>query len=141
MMLILQQSVSEIFKIQLCFLKALLISFVILLICIPFLKSLEYLLLLSNVSCLINACSSSCPYLRRLVPEIFKFMITKKNIWGTDFDISVLQLRVLSVSRKRISNNDRANNEFDLLIHESLLILRDRPSLNSQQSSIPLALF
>ena len=36
---------------------------------------------------------------------------------------------------------DRANNDFDLLIHESLLILRDRPSLNSQQSSIPLALF
>ena len=36
---------------------------------------------------------------------------------------------------------DRANNEFDLLIHESLLILRDRPELNSQQSSIPLILF
>ena len=36
---------------------------------------------------------------------------------------------------------DRANNDFDLLTHESLLILRDRPSLNSQQSSIPLALF
>ena len=36
---------------------------------------------------------------------------------------------------------DRANNDFDLLIHESLLILHDRPSLNSQQSSIPLALF
>ena len=36
---------------------------------------------------------------------------------------------------------DRANNGFDLLIHESLLILRDRPSLNSQQPSIPLALF
>ena len=36
---------------------------------------------------------------------------------------------------------DRANNDFDLLIHESLLILRDRPSLNSQQSSIPLVLF
>ena len=36
---------------------------------------------------------------------------------------------------------DRANNDFDLLIHESLLILRDRPSLNSQQSSIALALF
>ena len=36
---------------------------------------------------------------------------------------------------------DRANNEFDLLIHESLLILRDRPELNSQQSSIPLVLF
>ena len=36
---------------------------------------------------------------------------------------------------------DRANNDFNLLIHESLLILRDRPSLNSQQSSIPLALF
>ena len=36
---------------------------------------------------------------------------------------------------------NRANNDFDLLTHESLLILRDRPSLNSQQSSIPLALF
>ena len=36
---------------------------------------------------------------------------------------------------------DRANNDFDLLIHESLLILRDRPELNSQQSSIPLVLF
>ena len=36
---------------------------------------------------------------------------------------------------------DRANNDIDLLIHEILLILRDRPSLNSQQSSIPLALF
>ena len=36
---------------------------------------------------------------------------------------------------------DRANNDFDLLFHESLLILRDRPSLNSQQSSIPLVLF
>ena len=36
---------------------------------------------------------------------------------------------------------DRANNDFDLLIHGSLLILCDRLSLNSQQSSIPLALF
>ena len=36
---------------------------------------------------------------------------------------------------------DRANNDFYLLIHESLLILRDRPSPNSQQSSITLALF
>ena len=36
---------------------------------------------------------------------------------------------------------DIANNDFDLLIHESLLILHDRPSLNSQQSSIPLVLF
>ena len=36
---------------------------------------------------------------------------------------------------------DRANNDFDLLIHESLLILRDRPELNSQQSSVPLVLF
>ena len=35
----------------------------------------------------------------------------------------------------------RIDNSFDLLIHESLLILRDRPSLNSQLSSIPLALF
>ena len=30
---------------------------------------------------------------------------------------------------------------FDLLIHESLLIQRDRPNLNSQQSSISMALF
>ena len=37
--------------------------------------------------------------------------------------------------------NLKMNNEFDLLIHESLLILRDRPELNSQQSSIPLVLF
>ena len=36
---------------------------------------------------------------------------------------------------------DRANNDFDLLIHESLLILRDQSELNSQQSSIPLVLF
>ena len=36
---------------------------------------------------------------------------------------------------------DRANNDFDLLIHESLLILRDRPEFNSQHSSIPLVLF
>ena len=36
---------------------------------------------------------------------------------------------------------DKANNNFDLLIHESLLILRDRPTLNQQNSSIPLYLF
>ena len=36
---------------------------------------------------------------------------------------------------------DRANNDFDVLIHESLLILRDQPELNSQQSSILLVLF
>ena len=41
---------------------------------------------------------------------------------------------------KDFSILDRANNEFDLLIHESLLILRYRPVLNSQQSSIPLVL-
>ena len=35
----------------------------------------------------------------------------------------------------------KSDNSFDLLIHESLLIQRDRPSLNSQQSSIPLSLF
>ena len=33
----------------------------------------------------------------------------------------------------------RASREFDLLIFESLLIARDRPSLNSQQLSIPLS--
>ena len=35
----------------------------------------------------------------------------------------------------------KTENSFDLLIHESLLILRDHPSLNSQQSSNPLLLF
>ena len=36
---------------------------------------------------------------------------------------------------------DKANNNFDLLIHESLLILRGRPRLHQQNSSIPLYLF
>ena len=36
---------------------------------------------------------------------------------------------------------DNTSNELDLLIHESLLILRDRPTLNNQNSSIPLCLF
>ena len=35
----------------------------------------------------------------------------------------------------------KSDNAFDLLIYESLLIQKDRPSLNSQQSSIPLVLF
>ena len=34
----------------------------------------------------------------------------------------------------------RNNNHLDLLIYEILLISKDRPSLNSQQSSIPLIL-
>ena len=36
---------------------------------------------------------------------------------------------------------DKVGNELDLLIHESLLMLRDRPTLNQQNSSIPLCLF
>ena len=35
----------------------------------------------------------------------------------------------------------RTENSFELLIHESLLVLRDRPMLNSQLSPIPLVLF
>ena len=35
-------------------------------------------------------------------------------------------------------NIDKANNELDSYIHESLLILWDRPTLNLQNSSIPL---
>ena len=35
----------------------------------------------------------------------------------------------------------KTDNHFDLLIHESLLIKRDTPSLNSQTSSIPMVLF
>ena len=38
-------------------------------------------------------------------------------------------------------NIDKANNELDLHIHESLLILWDRPTLNLQNSSIPLFSF
>ena len=34
----------------------------------------------------------------------------------------------------------KSDNSFDLLIHERVLIQRDRPSLKSQQSSIPLTL-
>ena len=36
---------------------------------------------------------------------------------------------------------DRTNNELDLLLHGSLLILRDRPTFNFQSSSIPLCLY
>ena len=36
---------------------------------------------------------------------------------------------------------DNAGTELDLLIHESLLILRDRPTLNQRNSSIPLCRF
>ena len=36
---------------------------------------------------------------------------------------------------------DKTNNNLDSLIHESLLILRDRPTLNQQNSPIPLYLF
>ena len=36
---------------------------------------------------------------------------------------------------------DSACTELDLLMHESLLILRDRPTPNQQNSSIPLCLF
>ena len=35
----------------------------------------------------------------------------------------------------------KSDNSFDLLTHESLLIQRDRPTLNSQQFSIPMTLF
>ena len=35
----------------------------------------------------------------------------------------------------------KTDNHFDLLIHESLLIKRDSPSLNSQTSFIPMVLF
>ena len=36
---------------------------------------------------------------------------------------------------------DRTNDQLDLLIHESLLTLRDRPTLNFQSSSIPFVYF
>ena len=46
-----------------------------------------------------------------------------------------------SVSPEDLSIISSARNSIDLLIHESLLILRDRPTLNSQTSSIQLTLF
>ena len=46
-----------------------------------------------------------------------------------------------SASVKDFCIFDNAGTELDLLIHESLLILRDRPTLNQQNSSIPLCLF
>ena len=45
------------------------------------------------------------------------------------------------VSPEDFSIISSTNNNSDLLIHESLLILRDHPSLNSQTSSIQLTLF
>ena len=36
---------------------------------------------------------------------------------------------------------DKVNNKLEFLIHESLLILKDRPTLNFQSSSISLCLF
>ena len=36
---------------------------------------------------------------------------------------------------------DNAGTELDLLVQDSLLILRDRPTRNQQNSSIPLCLF
>ena len=36
---------------------------------------------------------------------------------------------------------DNVRNELDLLTHESLLIFRDHPTFNQQNSSIPLCLF
>ena len=36
---------------------------------------------------------------------------------------------------------DKFGNKLNLLIHEILHILRDRPALNEQNSSIPLCLF
>ena len=45
------------------------------------------------------------------------------------------------VSPEDFSNIRSASNRIDLLIHESLLIRRDRPALNFQTSSIQLTLF
>ena len=45
------------------------------------------------------------------------------------------------ISPEDFSIISSTSNNSDLLIHESLLILRDRPTLNSQTSSIQLTLF
>ena len=46
-----------------------------------------------------------------------------------------------NASIENFSILDRTNNKSDLLIFESLLILRDRPPLNNKFSSVPLVLF
>ena len=55
----------------------------------------------------------------------------REHIKNTGHDGSLDDFKIIS----------KSINPLDLLIFESLLILKDRPSLNSQQSSIPLVLF
>ena len=64
-----------------------------------------------------------------------KFKVSPSAIWDH------INKSAHAASVEDFSVLDRANNNFDLLIHGTLLILHDCPSLNSQQSSIPLALF
>ena len=52
-----------------------------------------------------------------------------------------LDQRGHNASIENFSILNRTNNNSDLLIFESLLILRDRPSLNNKFSSVPLVLF
>ena len=54
---------------------------------------------------------------------------------------TILLTRVIALRLMVFCIINTASNELDLLIHESLLILRDRPTLNQENSSIPLCLF
>ena len=64
-----------------------------------------------------------------------------KNIKGAS---SAIRDHIKDTSHSASLDNfciiNKTNNELDLVIYESLLILRDRPTLNFQSSSIPLCL-
>ena len=51
------------------------------------------------------------------------------------------QMKIHTASLEDFSVLDRPNIDFDLLIHESIFILHDRSSLNSQRSSTPKLCF
>ena len=76
-------------------------------------------------------------YYNRQLIKIVVFLLHRLTV----FLPSYFSFTTLILAKTDFSILAKTDNSFDLLIYESLLILRDRPSLNSQQSSIPMALF
>ena len=66
--------------------------------------------------------------------------LSKRQLMG-EYPVNAYIRKYTSASLGNFCFIDRTNNELDLLIHESLLILRDRPTLNFQSSSVPPCLF
>ena len=66
------------------------------------------------------------PSINSTGPSSIKYHVNKTGYKASTDDLSIIS---------------KANNPFDLLIYESLLIHRDRQSHNFQQSSIPMSLF